>query len=209
MKKVYLIPAAVLLAFALSGCTSTKTPTNTSTTTTSGKTNTTATATVDGTGLIVTGNDKQNGDSLSPIVAYEVPVGVTSTQTVATLKAENFQINNLQAGGTCTTPTAADLTKDSAGMSPGLDFSFHCTTTGTYIEKNILDTTGKYDPINNFKYAGLQPKDINRTFSFDLVVVYPDGTSKRKTLTGSFDAAKVIEGIMQNGATLTGKGETF
>jgi hypothetical protein len=211
MKKTYLVLPALIALLALSGCTAANSPSNSAdnTAVTTGAPNTTATATVDGTGLLVSGSNKENGDSLSPYLIFTVPVGVTSSAPLASLRAENFQVNNLEAGGVCTTPNAADMTVSTSGMSPGMSFSFECTTTGAYNVNAIMNSQGKYDSTYNFKYAGLQPKDVNRTFSFDLVAVYPDGTIKRKTLTGSFDAAKLIEGVMQNGANLSGLGETM
>ncbi len=69
---------------------------------------------------------------------------------------------------------------------------------GEFNYTSIMDKTGHFYSANVLDYAGVTPEDINISMSFDIEMVFEDGTKYVKRFSGNLDGATMIKDSGQN-----------
>lgn len=64
---------------------------------------------------------------------------------------------------------------------------------GEYNYKEIMDNENIFDSEKILVYAGVEPNDVNLSFSFDVEMVFEDGTKWVKRFSAELDGAKIVE----------------
>jgi hypothetical protein len=64
---------------------------------------------------------------------------------------------------------------------------------GEYNYRKIMDNSGLFDSEKILEYADVQPNDLNISFSFDVEMVFEDGTKWVKRFSAELDGAKIVE----------------
>jgi len=64
---------------------------------------------------------------------------------------------------------------------------------GEYNYRKIMDGSGLFESDKILEYAGVEPDDINISFSFDVEMVFEDGTKWVKRFSAELDGAKIVE----------------
>lgn len=64
---------------------------------------------------------------------------------------------------------------------------------GEYNYRKIMDGSGLFESDKILEYADVQPNDLNISFSFDVEMVFEDGTKWVKRFSAELDGAKIVE----------------
>jgi len=64
---------------------------------------------------------------------------------------------------------------------------------GEYNYRKIMDSSSLFESEKVLEYADVQPDDLNISFSFDVEMVFEDGTKWVKRFSAELDGAKIVE----------------
>jgi len=64
---------------------------------------------------------------------------------------------------------------------------------GEFNYTEIMNTNNIYQSVNVLDYAGVQPSDLNISFSFDVEMTFEDGTKWVKRFSAELDGAQIVE----------------
>jgi len=64
---------------------------------------------------------------------------------------------------------------------------------GEFNYRKIMDSSGLFESEKILGYAGVEPNDVNISLSFDVEMVFEDGTKWVKRFSAELDGAKIVE----------------
>lgn len=64
---------------------------------------------------------------------------------------------------------------------------------GEFNYTEIMNNDNIYQSVNVLQYAGVQPSDLNISFSFDVEIIFEDGDKWTKRFSAELDGAQIVE----------------
>ena len=64
---------------------------------------------------------------------------------------------------------------------------------GEFNYRKIMDSENLFESVNVLKYASVEPNDVNLSISFDVEMVFEDGTKWVKRFSAELDGAQIVE----------------